>query len=158
MTKKPNDSCLRLLLGMTGLLITSSNGGTLAHGTDRVRYATVQINKISRRFKLRHYPTAPTLRLQRPLFRHTARGLLGAAFSAGTQCAQQNIRPAFARRRGAFVRTSDACADVCPPARRCAIWGSWGYHGQAQRGRRLYVETNSAPSSGQAPDGVRGPI
>jgi|SRR6516162_785633 len=73
MTKKPNDSCLRLLLGMTGLLITSSNGGTLAHGTDRVRYATVQINKISRRFKLRHYPTAPTLRLQRPLFRHTAR-------------------------------------------------------------------------------------
>ena len=29
MTKKPNDSCLRLLLGITGLLITSSNGRTL---------------------------------------------------------------------------------------------------------------------------------
>jgi hypothetical protein len=43
--------------------------------------------------------------------------------SAGTQRACQNIRPAFARRRGAFARTSD---DVCPAARRCAIEGSCG--------------------------------
>ena len=47
MTKKPNDSCLRLLLGMTGLLITSSNGGTLAHGTDRVRYARTNEQNLS---------------------------------------------------------------------------------------------------------------
>src|SRR5215831_2534454 len=46
MIKKPNDSCLRLLLGMTGLLTTSSNGRTLAHGTDSATYATVQRNKI----------------------------------------------------------------------------------------------------------------
>src|SRR6516165_7359598 len=39
MTKKPNDSCLQLLLGTTGLLITSSNGRTLAQGIDRVRYS-----------------------------------------------------------------------------------------------------------------------
>src|SRR6516162_962956 len=34
MTKKPNASCLRLLLGMTGLLITSSNGRTLKNQTE----------------------------------------------------------------------------------------------------------------------------
>ena len=34
MTKKPNDSCLRLLLGMTGLLITSNNGRTLKIQTE----------------------------------------------------------------------------------------------------------------------------
>src|SRR5262245_36718697 len=47
MTKKPNDSCLRLLPGMTGLLITSSNGGTLPHGTDRVRYARTNEQNLS---------------------------------------------------------------------------------------------------------------
>jgi len=34
MIKKPNDSCLRLLLGMTGLLTTSSNGRTLKIQTE----------------------------------------------------------------------------------------------------------------------------
>src|SRR6516162_8677339 len=51
MTKKPNDSCLRSLLGITGLLITSSNGRTLkiqSEACGRLRRSHPQRRKAGR--------------------------------------------------------------------------------------------------------------
>src|SRR6266699_5785567 len=111
----------------------------------------------------RHVPvpqSRPLLRLQRPLIEpyvtfsviRLSESLPPAAFSTGAQCAPPKHRgPPVARRRGAFARTPDACADVCPAASVEACSGHICRHRRDARNDSFAVSAHGKAFSAAPP-------